>query len=104
MWKSLLFLCLRSITGYILVSLIFLGVASSGSLPEEAYKVPGSPVYYGFFVGTLIAWIAGALLAIGAFANLAPRKLAGWMAWAPLYLPLLYAAASYVWFTRIGGF
>jgi hypothetical protein len=101
MWKSILFLCLRAAAGYILVSLIFLAATFYGSLPKETYEVPGNSTYYGFFLGTLIAWIAGTLLAIAAFAGWSPRRLSGWLAWAPLYWPPLYAAASYVWFTQI---
>lgn len=104
MIKSLIFFLLRCALGYVLISFIFMATTSSSNLlPQDLAAAGGSRVYNFFYLGTMVAWIAGVVLAIGHFAKMSSPKSAQWFAWAPVYLPPVYAGLSYVWLVYLSG-
>lgn len=97
MFKSLIFLLLRAALGYFVISMIFVVVTSQNLFPGDAYTASPQTLYHWFFFGTIVAWVAAVILAVGHFAGFSSKKSAPWLAWAPLWLPPIYALGSGLW-------
>jgi hypothetical protein len=100
MWKQLLFFTLRSAIGFVLIAPIFIYMTAQTYVPAEAYQDPQHPVYIWFFNGVLLAWLAGTIASVLPFAGYTSGKLRRVLKLAPIFLPLIYAAAAYLWFFR----
>ncbi len=94
MIKSLALLLVRAATGYLVVTLIFMAATSQDIFPADAYTAPAQTLYHWFYFATIVAWVAAVVLAVGDFAGFSSKKTAPWLAWAPLWLPPIYALIS----------
>lgn len=100
MWKQLLFFVLRAAIGFVLIAPIFIYMSAQTYVPAEAFEDPLHPVYIWFFNGILVVWLAGTLLSLIPFLWQIEGKLRSLLNSAPIFMPLLYAGAAYLWFFR----
>ena len=100
MWKQLFFFALRAAIGFVLIAPIFIYVSAQSYVPAEAFETPNHPVYVWFFNGIIIAWLVGTILSLIPFLGYVQGKWRHVLHVAPIFMPVLYAIAAYLWFFK----
>lgn len=84
-----------SLIGFFAVSVVLYGAHFTGSLPESIPEEAKDSFRTSYFGGTMWAWIAGVVLALGYFFVRGKLRLV--LLWLPVVLPVLFAIGS-LWF------
>ncbi len=100
MVKSVLFFFLRGAIGFFLITPIFIFLSQQSYVPAETYKDPTNPIFIWLFSGTMKVWVLGLALSVIPFFVSLPKNLRNMLGFAPIYMPLLYAIGTYLWFFR----
>lgn len=98
MVKSLIFFMLRGALGFLLITPIFIFLSQQSYVPAETYQDLNNPIFIWLFGGTMKVWVFGIVLSLIPFFISLPKNLRNMLNFAPVYLPLLYAIGTYLWF------